>query len=138
MFSHHKNHINLSLRCHHCGRYGHIRPYCFELYGYPQSYIQPRLKRKDGKHIQAMKEWKPKPVVNSFIYHTYLRVSSKEDWYFDSGCSRHMTGEKKYLEELKSYSNSYVTFDDGTNGIIKGICKMVSPGLPCINYVLLV
>lgn len=22
-------------RCHHCGRFGHIKPFCFKLYGYP-------------------------------------------------------------------------------------------------------
>lgn len=49
-----------------------------------------------------------------------------------------MTGEKTYLEELKSYSNSYVTFGDGEKGRIKGICIMVSPGLPSFNDVLLI
>ena len=24
--------------CHHCGRSGHIRPYCYKLYGYPQKW----------------------------------------------------------------------------------------------------
>jgi hypothetical protein len=27
--------------CHHCGRKGHIRPYFFKLYGYPDWYHQP-------------------------------------------------------------------------------------------------
>src|ERR1044072_3458123 len=26
---------NVTWRCHYCGRYGHIRPYCFKLYGCP-------------------------------------------------------------------------------------------------------
>jgi hypothetical protein len=29
------------------------------------------------------------------LFHTSLRAYSREDWYFDSGCSRHMTGVKK-------------------------------------------
>jgi len=33
--------------CHHCGRYGHIRPYCYKLYRYPQSYVQPKVSGKD-------------------------------------------------------------------------------------------
>lgn len=49
-----------------------------------------------------------------------------------------MTGEKRYDEELKPYSNSYVIFGDGTRGRIKGIRKLVSPNLPCIDDVLLV
>ena len=24
-------------RCHYCGRYGNIKPFCFKLYGYPNS-----------------------------------------------------------------------------------------------------
>lgn len=49
-----------------------------------------------------------------------------------------MTGEKIYLEELKTYSNSYINFDNGVRGRIKGICKLVSPGFPCLDVVLLV
>lgn len=49
-----------------------------------------------------------------------------------------MTGERSYIEELKPYSNSYVTFGDGTRGKIKGICKLVSPDLPWLDGVLLV
>lgn len=32
--SHRKN-KNQPQICHHYGKYGHIRPYCFRLYGYP-------------------------------------------------------------------------------------------------------
>lgn len=47
-----------------------------------------------------------------------------------------MTGEKNHLEELKPYSNSYVTFGDGTRGRIKGIGKVVSLGFHCLDEVL--
>src|ERR1044072_3427240 len=50
------------------------------------------------------KEWKIKKEVPALIAHTSLRVSSKEDWYFDSGCSRHMTGMKNYLVDVKAYA----------------------------------
>lgn len=43
-----------------------------------------------------------------------------------------MTREKTYLKEF--YSNSYVTFGDGS----KGIRIMVGHGIPCLNDVLLV
>jgi hypothetical protein len=65
-------------------------------------------------------------------------VSSKEDWYFDSGCSRHMTGMKNFLSDLKAYSTSYVTFGDGAKGKIKGIGKLVRTGSPLLDDVLLV
>lgn len=49
-----------------------------------------------------------------------------------------MTREKSYLQELKPYSNSYVTFDDRVRGRIKGIWKIVSPRFPCLDDMLLV
>jgi len=51
--------------CHHCGRYGHIRPYCYKLYGYPQPHVHPKV---SGKSVQARKEWKLKtPKVSSSV-----------------------------------------------------------------------
>lgn len=49
-----------------------------------------------------------------------------------------MGGERSYIEELKPYSNRSVTFSDGTRGKIKGISKLVSLDLPCLDDVLLV
>jgi len=47
--------------CHHCGIYGHIRPYCYKLY--PQPHVQ---QKGSGKSVQARKGWKPKtPNVSS-------------------------------------------------------------------------
>jgi len=43
--------------CRHCGNHGHIRPYCYKLYGYPQPHDKPKI---SGKIVQARKEWKPK------------------------------------------------------------------------------
>lgn len=40
-----------------------------------------------------------------------------------------MTGERSYIKELRPYSNSYVTFDDRTSEITKGICKLVDDTL---------
>lgn len=71
--------------------------------------------------IKTRKEWKPKIVVSSLITHTSLKASSRQDWYFDNGCSRHMTRLKKYLVDFNSYSSSFVTFGDLGKGQIKGI-----------------
>ncbi|XP_031090976.1 uncharacterized protein LOC115995973 [Ipomoea triloba] len=58
-------------------------------------------------------------------------------WYFDSGCSRHMTGNKKYLKDIIPYTGQ-VTFGDGIKGDIKGIGILNVAGLPSLNKVLLV
>ncbi|KAK2375776.1 gag-protease polyprotein [Trifolium repens] len=43
--------------CHHCGKKGHIRPFCFKLYGYPERYQQAK---PAPELINVKKEWKPK------------------------------------------------------------------------------
>lgn len=108
------------------------------MYGYPHSYSQQSHNRRKGKKTQAKKVRKPKGTVTCLIGHTSLRVPSKEDWYFDSGYSRNMTGEKSCLEELKPYSNSYVNFGNWARGRIKGINKLVSPGFHCLDNLLFV
>lgn len=61
----------------------------------------PRFNRNKGKNTQARKMWKPKETSISLIARTSLLVSSREDLCFDRECSRNMTREKNYLEELK-------------------------------------
>jgi hypothetical protein len=120
---------------HHCGRKGHIRPFCFKLYGYPKWYQQGTDDQSKAPTQQPAKEWKPK-TENKEV--TALRASSRDCWYFDSGCSRHMTGVGDYLDEIKSYATSHVTFGDGAKGEIVGIGKLVKKGLPRLDNVLLV
>lgn len=116
-------------RCYHCGCFGHIKAFYFKLHGYPQTTPRYRIQQvmsKVKKHWvpKVKKQWVPKTVAASLIAHTSLRVSAKEDWYFDSGCSRHMTGVKNLLVDIKSHSTSYVTFRDEAKGEIKGVGKL--------------
>ncbi|PNX65738.1 gag-protease polyprotein, partial [Trifolium pratense] len=101
--------------CHHCGNKGHIRSFCYRLYGYPRRFHQG-IYTPAPFDAETKKEWREKKKITSLIAHTSLRASSREVWYFDSGCSRHMTGVEKYLENLKSYATSFVTFEDGAKG----------------------
>ena len=81
----------------HCRRKGHIRPFCFKLYGYPKQSQQRPL---EPELSNVKKEWIPKCDNVGLIAHTSLRASFREDWYFDSGCSRHMTRVDKYIEAM--------------------------------------
>ncbi|WJX12965.1 hypothetical protein P8452_03412 [Trifolium repens] len=121
--------------CHHCGMKGHIRPFCYKLYGYPRHWQQPKTAPREES---VRKVWQPKAENKGLIAHTSLRASSREDWYFDSGCSRHMTGVETYLKDLKGYASSSVTFGDGAKGEILGIGKLVDKELPNLENVLLV
>src|ERR1051325_6178958 len=111
-------------RCHYCGRFGHIKPFCFRLHGYPNQV--PYVKRKTNK-VSYTQQWKKKTAA--LIAHTSLRVFAKEDWYFDSGCSKHMTGIKNLLNDVKPHSTSFVTFGDGAKGEIKGVGNLDCSGV---------
>ncbi|GJU45507.1 hypothetical protein Tco_1202773 [Tanacetum coccineum] len=56
---------------------------------------------------------KPKTVGNP------QQKEYKEKAVIDSGCSRHMTGNKCYLDEYEDYDGGFVSFGDG-KGIISG------------------
>ena len=47
--------------------------------------------------------------------HSSLKVFNSCLWYLDSGCSRHMTGDKSLFKSLKEKVGDYVTFKDGSH-----------------------
>ena len=49
-----------------------------------------------------------------------------------------MTGDERFLVDIKSYTSSYVTFGDGAEGQIMGIGKLINNGLPRLDNVLIV
>ncbi|KAA3479754.1 Retrovirus-related Pol polyprotein from transposon TNT 1-94 [Gossypium australe] len=49
------------------------------------------------------------------------RKSKKNSWYFDSGCSRHMTDDKSHFMELMPKNGGEVTFGDNSKELIEGI-----------------
>ena len=48
-------------------------------------------------------------------------AAKTEMWYLDSGCSRHMTGNKSLLNNIKKVAAGGVTFGDSSKGRIIGI-----------------
>ena len=109
--------------CHHCKRKGHIRPFCYKLYGYPCKFNH---------------KWLPKSDNVGLVGHTSKRPTSKEVWYFDSGCSKHMTGNDSYFEYIRPCEKGYVTFGDDGRGEIRGKGKLISNELPKLDNVLFV
>jgi hypothetical protein len=62
----------------------------------------------------------------------------KRKWYLDSGCSRHMTGDKDQFCILERKEGGVVTFGDDEKGKIIGIGKIEVTPSSYINNVLLV
>ena len=59
-------------------------------------------------------------------------------WYLDSGCSRHMTGDRSLFKVFEFRKGGNVTFGDGSKSQIKGKIIISLPGLPDIANVLYV
>jgi len=53
-----------------------------------------------------------------------LRTGSNQFWFVDSGCSRHMTGEKSNFLSLAATQGGSVAFGNGKSGTIIGIGKI--------------
>ena len=59
-------------------------------------------------------------------------------WYLDSGCSRHITGDRSLFKVFESKKGGNVTFGDRSKSQIKGKGIISLPGLPDIVNVLYV
>ena len=93
MLKHQEEHLNSKVMgrtnlwvCHYCGRKGHIKPFCFKFKGYSKkSQHKPTV-------TNNKEEWRSKGNIVGLTDQTFESTLSMEDWYFDSGCSKHMTG----------------------------------------------
>ncbi|XP_031090921.1 uncharacterized protein LOC115995913 [Ipomoea triloba] len=83
-----------------CNKRGHGWKWCKE----------PELKLK--------KVWRPK--ITCMATKISMSASMSSTWYFDNGCSRHMTGHKGYLTNVTYAHAGQVTFGDGEKGEIIG------------------
>ncbi|XP_075489478.1 uncharacterized protein LOC142528320 [Primulina tabacum] len=94
--------------CHYCFRPGHIKSYCFKL-------------RDDYK------KWESEQVLP--------QTNIAGIWYFDSGCSRHMTGSKDHLIDYVELRNGHVTYGGGAKGRIAGKGTLNVDGFPNLHNV---
>nr|GEW15813.1 retrotransposon protein, putative, unclassified [Tanacetum cinerariifolium] len=46
----------------------------------------------------------------------------KDTWIFESGCSRHMTGNKSYLTNYQEYDGGFVAFAASSKGVVSQMC----------------
>ncbi|GAA0149769.1 hypothetical protein LIER_08866 [Lithospermum erythrorhizon] len=65
-------------------------------------------------------QWIRKETVVSHVVFTSLKATAWTGWYFDSGCSRHMTGNRSNLTSIKEVKTDFVTFGGGEKGKIIG------------------
>ena len=59
-------------------------------------------------------------------------------WYLDSGCSRHMTGNKAMFSTLTPKDGGYISFGENKKGKIIGIGSIGKSNTSTIENVLLI
>src|SRR5579862_2626667 len=150
--------------CHFCGCDGHIRPNCFQYIKMcrTRSMIEKRKNRAkmhvpmnnnidlydprtNGAHVPKTTK-KAKIVArwirkNENVFHVAqiaLKANSSNFWYLDSGCSRHMTGNKSFFETLVMKKGGNVTFGDGSKKRVVRKGTISVPGLPSLSNALFV
>ncbi|XP_010556525.1 PREDICTED: uncharacterized protein LOC104825833 [Tarenaya hassleriana] len=112
------------ISCFHCGKRGHIRVNCY--WRRNQVPLAPRWRQV----------WRRKDINRCNIACTSELNSRESQWYFDSGCSKHMTGDMNRLSTFeKSIKGGNVTFGDGRKGKILGKGNMNASGLPTLTDV---
>ena len=79
---------------------------------YSKSRTAPRIKI-DLNDKPAKKLWIKKSDLFCHVAYTSIKTVTTNDWYFDKGCSRHMTGDKRDLSDYQSMLDRHVFFGDG-------------------------
>ncbi|WP_222429778.1 hypothetical protein, partial [Cobetia crustatorum] len=87
-----------------------------------QGYSQYNKQKKSNYSPKPKTVLKWVPKVGCLVAHTAFKATSHSKWYLDSGCSRHMTGDKNLFTDLKDMTDGSVTFGDGSN------CKIIGQG----------
>ena len=54
-------------------------------------------------------------------------------WYFDCGCSRHMTGTKDFLKSVVLQDTGLITYGSGTQGKVLGKGVLDIEGIPSLR-----
>ena len=70
---------------------------------------------------------------DNYVCYTALTALKTHDsclWYLDSGCSRHMTGNRALFKTLFEGKIGTVTFGDRSKSVVRGIGTVDIPRLP--------
>jgi hypothetical protein len=103
-----------------------------ELISEKLAYLSPNEQRSvlvNNKKKASKQDWVKKEDSLCLVAHTALKILDTCLWYLDSGCSKHMTGDKTLLKEVHMGKGGRITYGDGSQSkvIRKGVIDI--PGL---------
>ena len=96
------------------------------------AYLTPNEQRSVlvNNHKKASKQvWVKKEDNLCLVSHTALKILDTCLWYLDSGCSKHMTGDKTLLKEVQMGKGGRITYGDGSQSRVIGKGIIDIPGL---------
>jgi len=96
------------------------------------AYLTPNEQRSVlvNNHKKASKQvWVKKEDNMCLVSHTALKILDTCLWYLDSGCSKHMTGDKTLLKEVQMGKGGRITYEDGSQSKVIGKGIIDIPGL---------
>ena len=82
--------------------------------------------------------WSRKDKSKCQVVLNDLIAKSTSKWYLDSGCFRHMIGDKSFFTSFENFDGGVVTFRDGNLAKVKGKGSIVILGCPKLDEVLYV
>lgn len=71
-----------------------------------------------------------KNAISCNVAHLAFKATNDFVWYFNSGYSKHMCGDKNWFTSLKDYKAGVMTFGDRIKATIVGKGSIVLPGCP--------
>jgi hypothetical protein len=103
--------------CYKCNKYGHITRFCRS--GLVETYRENKeedtlsKQNKETMGFWRRKKEQEKEKEESILLQTVFHAQNKQNrWYVNSGCSRHMIGDKNTFFTLKEVNEGNVKFGD--------------------------
>ncbi|XP_019194891.1 PREDICTED: uncharacterized protein LOC109188716 [Ipomoea nil] len=101
-------------------------------YAKPERSLRKPMKG-DGRSGPSEEDWLvfPEPLSKAKFekIHRHKQINYSKDnrviWYIDSGCSRHMTGDKSNLSNFKEVDGTKVIFGGESGGKTKGVGDII-------------
>ena len=82
--------------------------------------------------------WIRKNKSKCHVVFTTLRTRASSEWYFDSGCSKHMTSDKSLFNSLEDFNGGNVTFGNDSVSRVRGRGSISIPSCPKLEGILYV
>jgi hypothetical protein len=124
------------VECYICNNFGHMAKYC-------RMTIPPReSQQNNNSHRQEPQQriWirKKDQFTNEECTLSLQDKHKKHGWYFDNGCSKHMTGDEDKFITLRKGRDGLVSFgnDDSTRIIRKGTVRIGNKNTKAKNVLL--